>query len=110
VLAILIVDDDEVIRRGVARLLERAGHSATAIRDAAEAAALAGTFDLGIFDINLGGESGIDLARSLLSAGRVSKVVFFSSESDAAVLAAARALGAVAHNLEALRALLATLA
>jgi two-component system, response regulator YesN len=109
VLSVLVMDDDDIVRRGLVRMLERAGHSATPAATAAEARALARTFDLGIMDINLGAENGIAVAREFMAAGILASVVFFSSETEPHVIAEARTLGLVAHNTAGLRAILCTL-
>jgi DNA-binding NarL/FixJ family response regulator len=109
VLSVLVMDDDDLIRRGLVRMLARAGFSATPAAVAAEARALARSFDLGIMDINLGSENGIVVARELAAAGIIARVVFFSSETDPRVVAEARLLGPVAHNTASLRAILRTL-
>jgi hypothetical protein len=64
---------------------------------------------VGILDIHLGADNGVVLARALLAAGRLGRVVFFSSETDPEVLADATCLGSVAHNVASLRAILDTL-
>jgi DNA-binding response OmpR family regulator len=81
------MDDDDVVRRGLVRMLERAGHTATPAAAAAEARALARSFDLGIMDINLGPENGLVVAREFLAAGIIARVVFFSSETEPRVVA-----------------------
>jgi DNA-binding response OmpR family regulator len=108
VLSVLIMDDDDVIRRGLGRMLERAGYSATAVATYVEARALTRTFDLAIMDIHLGPENGIAVARELVAAGVITRVVFFSSETDPHVMAEAGNLGPVAHDTAGLRAILRT--
>jgi two-component system, NtrC family, response regulator AlgB len=104
VLAILVVDDDDLIRRVLTRGFEREGHTVCAVADSNEAMALAGPFDLGIFDINLGGEeNGVVLAERLLSARTVQRVVFFTSEREPATLTEATRIGTVIHDAERLR-------
>lgn len=61
---ILIVEDEEVIRRILATILEDAGHLVAEASDAAEARALLQSqppYDLLLVDKNLPGESGLDL-------------------------------------------------
>ncbi len=64
---LLIVDDDERIRRLLQKFLLRNGFLVTAARDAAHARRLlAGLeFDLIVLDVMMPGEDGIDLTRSL---------------------------------------------
>jgi putative two-component system response regulator len=60
---ILIVDDEEPIRRSLVRLLEGAGYACAAASDAAEARHLLTTkrFDLMLCDVTMPGESGFSL-------------------------------------------------
>jgi len=60
---ILIVDDEEPIRRSLARLLEGAGYACATASDAAEARQLLTTkrFDLMLCDVTMPGESGFSL-------------------------------------------------
>jgi putative two-component system response regulator len=60
---ILVVEDEEPIRRSLARLLERAGYVCATASDAAEARQLlaGGLFDLMLCDVTMPGESGFTL-------------------------------------------------
>jgi putative two-component system response regulator len=60
---ILVVDDEEPIRRSLVRLLDRAGYRCAAAADAAEARRLltAEAFDLMLCDVTMPGESGFSL-------------------------------------------------
>jgi putative two-component system response regulator len=60
---ILVVDDEEPIRRSLVRLLERAGYECATAEDAPEARRLLGaeTFDLMLCDVTMPGESGFKL-------------------------------------------------
>jgi putative two-component system response regulator len=60
---ILIVDDEEPIRRSLVRLLDRVGFDCETAADASEARQLltAEAFDLMLCDVNMPGESGISL-------------------------------------------------
>jgi|GEM_PF-2895778 len=62
---VLLVDDDEAVRRFAAKGLADAGFEVTAVDDAAAAIAAAGDtpFDLIVSDIVLDGMSGVDLVR-----------------------------------------------
>jgi putative two-component system response regulator len=63
---ILIVDDEEPIRRSLVRLLDRAGYQCAAAADAAEARRLLSneSFDLMLCDVTMPGESGFSLLAS----------------------------------------------
>ena len=81
-LRVLVVDDDELVARAVARALRAKGHTVQAVHSAAEARALDHCFDAAVLDINLGDGSGIDLAAELLDACVVHSVTFFSGSTD----------------------------
>ncbi len=68
---LLLVDDEESIRKPLAAVLGRAGYRVTAAADAAEARAYlqAGAFDLAILDIMMPGEDGLSLARFIRATG-----------------------------------------
>jgi putative two-component system response regulator len=63
---ILIVDDEEPVRRLLSRLLERNGYSCATAQDAAEATAAleVDNFDLLLTDMSMPGDSGLDLIRT----------------------------------------------
>ena len=62
---LLVLDDEETIRQVLSIFFEKKGYDVTVTGVAAEAMGLADRerFDLGIFDINLAGESGLELLR-----------------------------------------------
>ena len=62
---ILVVDDEDLIRRMIGRLLQRQGHECSLAANAAEAKQqlAAESFDLVLSDVNMPGESGLDLVR-----------------------------------------------
>jgi DNA-binding NtrC family response regulator len=64
---ILIVDDEELYRRALERILARAGHGVVTARDAAEAMAIvsAEPLDLVLCDIRMPGISGLELVRQI---------------------------------------------
>src|SRR5947208_3049859 len=78
---VLVVDDNPMLCAGLVRLLVRAGHHAEGATSPTEALAAtrSATFDCGVFDIRLGFEDGLDLARRLMAEGRVRRAVFFSA-------------------------------
>ena len=62
---ILVLDDEESIRRVISIFFEEKGYDVTTACAAADAIGLADRqqFDLEIFDLNLAGESGLELLR-----------------------------------------------
>ncbi|HXS67357.1 MAG TPA: response regulator [Candidatus Polarisedimenticolia bacterium] len=60
---LLVLDDEETIRQVLSIFFEKKGYDVITTGAPAEAMALADReqFDLGIFDINLNGESGLEL-------------------------------------------------
>ncbi len=64
---VLVVDDDERLRRLLSRYLRENGFLVATARDAADARAKLASlsFDLLVLDVMMPGESGIDLARAL---------------------------------------------
>lgn len=93
------MDDDPSMRTGIRRLLSVHGfpselfESADALlchQDFGEALCL-------VLDINLNGESGIDLCRSLLDKGERVPVIYITGNDSEANRAAARASGCIAY-------------
>jgi CheY-like chemotaxis protein len=94
-----IVDDDESLCRSYGRFL-RASHFQAITYDSAEAF-LEDTrhphFDCLVLDIQLGGISGLDLARRLLAVKDKTPVVFITAFDDPEVRAQAEAIGCAAY-------------
>ena len=64
---VLVVDDHELYRKAVERVLRRAGHEVHTARDAAEAmqAVTAEAFDLVLCDVKMPGINGLELVRKI---------------------------------------------
>jgi DNA-binding NarL/FixJ family response regulator len=92
---ILVVDDDSSTRHSVARALGGAARSVTEVESNAAARALDGTFDVGVFGIEVGSASQIELAEDLLQQGRIGQAVFFSEAMWQGPLRRAAALGPI---------------
>lgn len=92
---LLVVEDDVTVARALSRTLARVGYSVALARSCAAARSLAQSFDLAILDLDLPDGNGADLARALISEGKVPSVLFFTSSSDTSLLARARCLGSV---------------
>ena len=92
---LLVVEDDVTVARALSRTLARAGFSVACARSCAAARELAQSFDFAILDLDLPDGNGVDLARALLTSGKVPVVLFFTSCTDGALLARARRMGSV---------------
>ena len=81
---ILIVDDEEPIRRLLARLLGKHGYVCATAADATEARALLASepFALVLSDVNMPGESGLDLIAYVLASHPDSAVVMVTGLDD----------------------------
>ncbi|HTQ00705.1 MAG TPA: response regulator [Casimicrobiaceae bacterium] len=78
---VLVVDDDDSLRRALARTLRRAGYDVEAYRSAdelAEAGACCVDACL-VLDVNLPGTSGIDFRRALEDAGQHPPTIFITA-------------------------------
>jgi len=81
---ILIVDDEEQIRRMLSRILERQRYTCTLSADAGEARKClkSHAFDLVLCDVNMPGESGIDLARHIDAVYEDTAVIMVTGVDD----------------------------
>jgi len=83
--SILIVDDDEQLRRSVSRVLTNSGFECRAVgtvREALDAVATTGP-DIVLLDVRLGAGSGLDVHRALRQTdARMPAVIFTTSHRD----------------------------
>ena len=81
VASILIIEDEENLRYSIARSLSRAGHDATEAPGAEDARRLCRQtdFDLILTDVNLNGDSGVDLVADLRDEGFDGAVVVMTA-------------------------------
>jgi FixJ family two-component response regulator len=83
---VAIIDDDESLCRSLRRLLRQSGFhpliylSAEEFLDSSERS----RFDCLLLDIQLGGMSGIDLRRQLLSEGDMTPVIYITAHDEPA--------------------------
>ena len=96
---ILIVDDHELIRSGLANLLTQ--HKYDVVAEAAtssQASALINAHkpEIVLVDINLGSSSGIDLIKEMKKSGSKSKFVVLTMQDDNQTLESAKEAGAIA--------------
>jgi len=96
---VAVVDDDEIICRSFARLLRAAGMQPITY-DSAEPF-LADTkhpqFSCLVLDVQLGGMSGIELARRLAAVGGRTPIIFITAHDDPEARSAAKVLGCAAY-------------
>ena len=92
---ILVVDDDAGTARWIARVFLGDGRHVTIAGSGSAARVLGGRFDVGVFEIELAGMSGIELAQQMLDEGRLGRVVFFTGATWQGLLRRAAALGPV---------------
>ena len=94
---ILIVDDDAGIRETLQSILEPEGHDVIQAEDGEQAIALAGTFQIDAFliDVQMPRMNGIDLCRALRGVDEYRKapIIFLTGQNDDAVLQEAFAAG-----------------
>ncbi|WP_300380074.1 response regulator transcription factor [Henriciella sp.] len=83
---ILVVDDDDRIRTLLKQYLDRQGYRVTVATGPANARKLLATFDfdLGIFDIMMPGESGLELLESIRDGGVKTPVLLLTARGETA--------------------------
>ena len=97
---VAVVDDDESVCRSFARLLRASGIQAVTYSSAE--AFLADNkrpqFDCMVFDVQLGGMSGIELGRAIASSTvRRAPVIYITAHDDPETRASAKASGCAAY-------------
>ncbi|HDZ24579.1 MAG: response regulator [Deltaproteobacteria bacterium] len=92
---ILVVDDEEQIRRLLRRMLERQGYACTLAADAGHARKCLGeqNFELALCDVQMAGESGIDLARHIRGKYEDTVVIMVTGVDDPGIAETAMELG-----------------
>ena len=99
---VLVVDDEDAVRRLLARILERAGYPVLGAADATEAH---GVVDrervaLVLSDVNMPGETGLELARSILRDHAETAVVMVTAVDDTALAEEALDIGAYGYVIK----------
>lgn len=96
------MDDEEAVRRLLARLLERSGYSCEVAGNAAEAEALLAKedFDLLLTDMDMPGDSGLHLIRSSSTKYPELATVMVTGLDDTALATSALALGAYGYIIK----------
>lgn len=95
---ICIVDDDEVVRDSMRAVLESRSYAVTDFASGADLLADGGNrqADCLVLDIHMPGMTGLDTLRELRARSVQTPVILITGRSDAAIVAQAKALGAVA--------------
>jgi putative two-component system response regulator len=93
---LLIVDDEAGFRRTLRRSLERGGHHVAEASNVHEARAVlaADTIELVLCDVNMPGDSGLELVRSVVASAPDTAIVMLTGLDDPAVADEALAIGA----------------
>ena len=105
----LIVEDDPVVARSIARRLLREGFTVSLAGTCRAARAAGGGFQVAILDLDLPDGSGTELADELLRLGAVGRIIFYTGSLDRAQRERAQLFGQVVDkgaDLEQLIALL----
>jgi putative two-component system response regulator len=102
---LLIVDDDEALRHWTERVVGERGYESDSAGDAVEARSqLAGCgYELVLLDVNLPGESGIELLAHIRSEHPCTAVVMVTGEDDIALATTAIELGAYGYVVKPVR-------
>ena len=101
-MTILVIEDDSSVLSLVERLLTAKGHTVLAAHDPDDATSVLARHsvspDLLLADIMLGGQTGVDYARSLKTIHPALKVVFMTGLAHRAPAALRTGLGPVIHK------------
>jgi len=89
----LIVEDDPVVARSIARRLLREGYTVSLAQTCRAARAAGSGFHVAVLDLDLPDGSGADLADELLRLGAVRHIVFYTGSLDSAQRERASLLG-----------------
>jgi NtrC-family two-component system response regulator AlgB len=94
---ILIIDDEENIRRATVVVLEAIGHETVCVENAAAALKQveSGAFDVAFLDLKLGGDNGLDLLPRLLEIHPQLEVIVFTAYASIETAVEAMRRGAV---------------
>ena len=96
---VAVVDDDEGVCRGLSRLLRAEGIQTVSYvsAEAFLADAKRPQFDCLVFDVRLGGMSGIELHRQLRASGSSTPVIYVTAHDEPETREQAQALGCAAY-------------
>jgi len=93
---LLLVDDEEDARRSSAKWMQRKGHHVTDVSNAAEALGLLEreSFDVGVFDMNMPGMSGLELLQRVQQEGIEIEVIMLTGQGTVETAVSAMKMGA----------------
>jgi CheY-like chemotaxis protein len=96
--SVLLVDDEQIVRRSVARLLRQAGFEVTEAADGAEAIARYSrqAHDLVLLDLDMPGLNGEQTQARLIALDPQARIIFATGHADPKRESAVRARGALA--------------
>ena len=99
---ILIVDDDETVRSMLTRMLGRNGYECASAENGAEArkALAGGQFDLALCDLNMPGESGLELVEHVAVAYPETATIMVTGADDSVIAEKALALGTYGYVIK----------
>jgi cyclic di-GMP phosphodiesterase len=102
---ILIVDDEPAVREALRRLVAYEGHLPTVTGDTTEARneLSSGAFEVILCDVNLPGESGMELVHEVVASGTDVAVLMVSGADDPDLAETALALGAYGYIVKPFR-------
>jgi putative two-component system response regulator len=99
---ILVVDDEDQIRRLIGRILAEDGYECALAESTAEARTLLaeGDFHLAICDISLGTDSGLDLAAEIHTSSPDTAILMATAKNEPALAARATDIGAYGYMVK----------
>ncbi len=99
---ILIVDDDDTVRSMLTRMLGRHGYACESAANGAEAreALSSKPFDLALCDLNMPGESGLELVEHVASAHPETATMMVTGADDSTIAEKALALGTYGYVIK----------
>jgi putative two-component system response regulator len=99
---ILIVDDDETVRSMLTRMLGRHGYSCESATNGAEAreALASSSFDLALCDLNMPGESGLELVEHVATEHPETATIMVTGADDSAIAEKALDLGTYGYVIK----------
>jgi len=95
---VIVIDDDESVRRSLSRLLKTEGHAVECFASAEEyllAAVPSGVAACLVLDINMPGLNGLDFQQVQIDRGSCDQIVFITGHGDVPMCARAMKAGAV---------------